>query len=185
MKTVTFILFCSVLVVLSGCTSYTTSDVYWQGNRSLFQSGCVFQLSGVMAQKIHSGTNSNDSKLVWAYNDVHNMNALLLTYIGNGKPLTIDSIQGSYEDASTNSQPLKVVNLSETNAVFLLNTNFPFIAPRLEFGKYRINLEYSINGQSNACNFVASYVATSKKHHDIIWPWELPLWWAYHNGGGP
>ena len=172
-------------ISLSGCTEpYYTSSFHLQGNRSLVQSNYVFKLDGVMVNRIHS-KKADGSSLEWTPYDISTWGGFLLTFTGHRPPPIIDSLTGSFEDTSGNLRPLNVVYRNENAALFILNTNVSVICPRLEYGKYKINVQYGHNDQTNTCNFEVSYVLKSERHRDIIWPWDIPMWWAYRNGGGP
>ena len=173
-----------ISVCLSGCATSETSNIYLQGNRSQVHSNCVFKLDGVMVKRIRS-KNTDGSSIIWTPYDISTWGGFLLTFSENRNPLNVDSLNGSFEDIGGNLKPLKVVCRNETTALFMLNTNFSVICPRLEFGKYKVNLQYYFNGQTNVCNFELSYVMKSEKHYRMIMPWEWPMWWAYRRGGGP
>jgi hypothetical protein len=137
------------LFALSGCAVEHISTFHLQGNRKLIQSHCVFQLDGVRAQYLRSGN------LAWHFDDASTMNALLITFKDNEGQVAVVSIDGSYKALTNNAQVLKLAYLDKTNALLALNTDF---RNRLEYGKYKINLQYELNGKTNTCNFDVSYI---------------------------
>jgi hypothetical protein len=159
-----------ILTFLSGCKTYQTPDCSLRGNCEVDQPNHIVQLKETKARGFYSDKSSGELHFL-NDGDSCSANAFTLTFIGKDKQTSIDSIQGSCEYESKTRQPLELAYLDKSIAVFVFHTNSP---TSLEYGKYKLNVEYVFNGQSNSCVFNVNYVHKTKTHVSFFWD----LYWS-------
>jgi hypothetical protein len=102
-----------------------------------------------------------------------------LAFVGKEKLVSVDSIHGSYKYKSKPVQPLELSQLSQSNAVFVPRPDLYVIKSpqnvvqyvRMNYGRYKLNFDYVLNGQTNSCNFDVDYVLKTKRRYLFFWEW--------------
>ncbi|MGB8368810.1 MAG: hypothetical protein ACLPYZ_03025 [Limisphaerales bacterium] len=140
----------------------------------IFLSGCTIQSSRKFSLKGNCAVSQPTHFVRLNTNAAHGFDAtsFTLAFIGKEKPVSIDSIRGSYQYKSKPVQPLELSHLSQTNAVFVPNAEmFVTKSPqnivqyvRLNYGRYKLDFDYVLNGQTNSCSFNVNYACNTEHH---------------------
>jgi len=158
------VFFPAILIVFSGCSIHTGYSSAFSGKCAVTQSDAVIS---IQAEALSS--------------------FFTLTAAGNEKQPHIDAIQGKYQYGTNSIHPLRLYYLKQDRATFIPTEDlFISKSPQgvvqsrlMKDGHYKFAFDYTINGQTNACDFDVHL--TTKKRLNVIWIWEFP--WGL--GGAP
>ena len=107
------------------------------------------------------------------------LDSFRLRFDGNRNRVSVSSISGYYQFYSQKPQPLELVSLDGDFAV-LVPRDHIITKPtkqsmahvgRLEFGRYKLDIQYQINGQQYSCHFDVDY--SRKNSPELHGIWEL------------
>jgi len=159
--------FCSVLFLLSGCRInevYDPANIPLQGNLEIHQPGHISQLR----MSIENLTQNYGGPRFGT--DPYRANCFVFTIIAKEKGMSLNSADGSYQYNNGIIQKLNVAYLNSSNAVFFTSSNLVHTGS-MDFGKYKLNIEYVLSGQSYSCQFDVNYVLKTKRQ--VTYFWEL------------
>ena len=162
---------CLILVLLIGC-SITRTYCSLKGNKEVKQSNHVVNLS-VSTEDLSELSKTGNSFRGFA---TEGANCFVLTFVGGGSSVSVDTIKGSYQFYSEEPQPLELAYLNRSVAVFVPRAHIlTKYSPKtlahtgdMKLGRYKLDIQYLLNGSDYSCHFDVDYAVKTKfEYHDI------------------